>query len=162
MFKSCGLLSARELEITDAEDAMTILERIRSKEWSAKEVTIAFCKRATIAHQMINCLMDCDFEGAIKRASELDDHLAKTGKVVGPLHGLPVSLKVRSHLFCFVKDPTTKGSQDLTAVKGMRYSIGFAVWGECKSDNDALMVQTLRKAGAVVYVKTTMPQTGMV
>ncbi|KIV95041.1 hypothetical protein PV10_02747 [Exophiala mesophila] len=143
VFKSCGLLSDRDLEITDADDVTKILERIRSKEWSAKDVTIAFCKRAAIAHQLVNCLMDIDFEGAIKRASELDDHLAKTGQVVGPLHGLPVSLK------------------DLTAVKGMRYSIGFAVWGDCKSDNDAWIVQSLRKAGAVVYVKTTMPQTGM-
>ena len=30
---------------------------------------------------------------ALKRAAELDTYLAKTGKVVGPLHGLPISLK---------------------------------------------------------------------
>lgn len=32
-------------------------------------------------------------ETALARAAELDDHLRKTGTVVGPLHGLPVSLK---------------------------------------------------------------------
>jgi amidase len=32
-------------------------------------------------------------EKALARAKELDDYLAKTGKVTGPLHGLPVSLK---------------------------------------------------------------------
>jgi amidase len=32
-------------------------------------------------------------ERALKRAAELDEHLKTTGKVVGPLHGLPISLK---------------------------------------------------------------------
>lgn len=33
------------------------------------------------------------FELAVQRAKELDDHLRKTGELVGPLHGLPISLK---------------------------------------------------------------------
>lgn len=32
-------------------------------------------------------------ERALARAAELDAHLKATGKVVGPLHGLPISLK---------------------------------------------------------------------
>jgi hypothetical protein len=42
---------------------------------------------------------------ALARAKELDDIFKKTGKVVGPLHGLPISLKdqfrikVSGHLF---------------------------------------------------------------
>ena len=32
-------------------------------------------------------------ERALKRAKELDEHLKTTGEVVGPLHGLPMSLK---------------------------------------------------------------------
>lgn len=35
------------------------------------------------------------FDLALKRAQELDDYFAKEGKTVGPLHGLPISLKVR-------------------------------------------------------------------
>jgi len=87
-------LTARELEITCVQDAVALLEKIHSKEWSAFEVTVAFCKRASIAQQLVNCLMDIDFEGGIRRAKELDEYLASTGKVVGPLHGLPVSIKV--------------------------------------------------------------------
>jgi amidase len=30
---------------------------------------------------------------ALARAAELDDYFKRTGKVVGPLHGLPISLK---------------------------------------------------------------------
>jgi amidase len=39
------------------------------------------------------------FERAIARAKELDSSLARTGRVMGPLHGLPISLKDQ---FCLV------------------------------------------------------------
>jgi len=52
--------------------------------------------------------MDIDFEGAISRARELDQYLAQNGKLAGPLHGLPVSLKVYSHMLYWY------GQQDLT------------------------------------------------
>jgi amidase len=97
LFRSCGILTERELEITEAEDAVAILGRIHARTWSAEEVAVAFCKRAAIAQQLVNCLMDIDFEGGIRRAKQLDRHLATTGAVVGPLHGLPVSLKVGAH-----------------------------------------------------------------
>lgn len=62
--------------------------------WSAEEVTRAFCKRAAVAHHLVNCLMDVDFSGAIERARELDEFFKRTKTLVGPLHGLPVSIKV--------------------------------------------------------------------
>jgi amidase len=94
IFKECGLLTDRELEITDIEDATALLQKIHCREWSAVDVAIAYCKRAAIAQQLVNCLIDIDVEGAIARAKQLDEHLASTGKVIGPLHGLPVSTKV--------------------------------------------------------------------
>ena len=36
------------------------------------------------------------FDIALERAQELDDYYSKYGKTVGPLHGLPISLKVFS------------------------------------------------------------------
>lgn len=94
IFASAGILSPREIEITTSQDATTILERIRQRAWSAEEVTRAFCKRAAMAHQLVRCLMDVDFEGAIQQARNLDAYQAESGQVVGPLHGLPISLKV--------------------------------------------------------------------
>ena len=54
--ETCGILSAREIEITSRNDAVDIVKKIRSKEYSAEEVTIAFCKRAAIAQQLVNGL----------------------------------------------------------------------------------------------------------
>ena len=99
------MLSERELEITDAEDCTVILQKLQSKEWSACEVAVAFCKRAAIAQQLVNPLIDIDFEGGMQRAKELDEYLASTGKVVGALHGLPISFKVRRSLWRILEEP---------------------------------------------------------
>jgi amidase len=47
-------LSERELEITESS-VLQLLEHLASGEFSAEEVTTAFCHRATIAHQLV-CL----------------------------------------------------------------------------------------------------------
>jgi Asp-tRNA(Asn)/Glu-tRNA(Gln) amidotransferase A subunit family amidase len=41
------------------------------------------------------CLTETFFGRALQRAKDLDDILSKTGTLVGPLHGLPISFKVR-------------------------------------------------------------------
>ncbi len=49
----CGLLSARELEITAVNEVAVLLNKLATGEWSSVEVTTAFCKRAIIAHQLV-------------------------------------------------------------------------------------------------------------
>jgi len=53
-----------------------------------------------------NCLTEMFIEDALARARSLDDHLSKTGETVGPLHGLPVSLKDQ---FCVAGYETVMG-----------------------------------------------------
>ena len=64
------LLSVRELQITETEDVDVLLEKLAAAEWSAVEVTTAFCKRAVVAHQLVRSLllcMDRRFEDAHER-----------------------------------------------------------------------------------------------
>ncbi|OQV08955.1 hypothetical protein CLAIMM_13151 [Cladophialophora immunda] len=91
--RSCSLLSQRELDITEKHDSVALLEKIHAREYSSVEVTRAFCKRAAIAQQALNCLTEIFFDQALERAAYLDDHLDRTGKPLGPLHGLPIALK---------------------------------------------------------------------
>lgn len=49
----CGLLTARELEITETVDVDVILRKLSAAEWSSVEVTTAFLKRATVAQQLV-------------------------------------------------------------------------------------------------------------
>lgn len=91
-----GILSPLELEITDIDDAAIIVERVASRRYTAVQVAEAFCKRASIAQQTANCLTVTMYEQALERARWLDEYMEKEGRPVGMLHGLPVSLKVRS------------------------------------------------------------------
>lgn len=54
---TCGILTSRELHITSDHDAVDLVDKIRSGLFSAEEVTIAFCKRAAIAQQLV-CLKE--------------------------------------------------------------------------------------------------------
>ena len=51
---TCGLLTPRELKITETTNVDIILENLRTTEWSSVEVTTAFYKRAIIAHQLVS------------------------------------------------------------------------------------------------------------
>jgi Asp-tRNA(Asn)/Glu-tRNA(Gln) amidotransferase A subunit family amidase len=44
----------------------------------------------------------------------------------------------------------------------MRETIGFTSRADNVATEDAAAVKAIRKAGAIIYVKTTMPQIGMV
>ena len=84
------------------------------------------------------------FDDAIQRAKQLDDHFKRTGKTVGPLHGLPVSLK------------------DNFNITGKTSATGFCAWADEPMQKDSTIVQILRELGAVAYVKTNVPTAMMI
>jgi amidase len=53
---TCGLLDETESRITSDYDATALLEKLRARVWSVEQVTVAFCKRAAIAHQLVSSL----------------------------------------------------------------------------------------------------------
>lgn len=90
----CGILNSLDIEITDIDDAEILAARIAKKVYTAVQVVEAFCKRASIAQQCVACLTELMYDAALDRARELDEYLMRTGKTMGMLHGVPVSLKV--------------------------------------------------------------------
>lgn len=50
---TCGLLTGRELNITESKDVTVLLGQIARAEYSALEVATAFIKRAVIAQQLV-------------------------------------------------------------------------------------------------------------
>lgn len=91
--RDSGVLTPAELEITENTDMRVTQAKIASKEWSSVAVVTAYCKRAAIAQQLIGCLTEIFFNRAIARARELDKYLEREGKTIGPLHGIPISVK---------------------------------------------------------------------
>lgn len=51
--RRCGILSPKQIEITENYDATALLEHIHSQKLSSYEVTEAFCIRAAIAQQVV-------------------------------------------------------------------------------------------------------------
>ncbi|RDW68182.1 hypothetical protein BP6252_09578 [Coleophoma cylindrospora] len=89
-----GILSSEELEWIELNnDATFLVKKLASSAITSSQLVLAFCKRAAIAHQLSNCLTEILFHEALIRAKQLDEQFAKTGKVVDPLHGLPISVK---------------------------------------------------------------------
>ncbi|KAI3619150.1 general amidase [Moniliophthora roreri] len=138
----CGLFTPLELEITTSP-VETLLSNLSEGKWSSVEVTTAFCKRAAVAHQLVNCLTEIFFHKALKRAAELDEYYKRTGKTVGPLHGLPISFK------------------DQINVKGVETTMGYVSRVGKVAQKNAVLVEILVSLGAVPYVKTNSPQTVM-
>jgi amidase len=137
-------LTLKESEIVHL-DACGLVDKLATSEYTAVEVLTAFCKVAVASQDLTNCLTEIFFEEGLDRARQLDEHLSRNGKVVGPLHGLPVSVK------------------DHILVKGHDGATGYASWAyKSYADRDAAVVRILREAGAIIYVKTANPQTLLV
>lgn len=135
-------LSARDVTITEALPSF-ILRMASTGAWTAEEITSAFINRTIIAHYLTNPLTEVLFERGHRRAQELDQYRTTHGKTVGPLHGLPISLK------------------DVFDIKGVDTTEGFVAWcGRQPTRSDAL-VEKLEEAGAIIYCKTNIPQTLM-
>ena len=89
------VLSPREVEIVEL-DVTGLAGAISKKQYTAAEVTEAYLKSAAAAHSATNCLAWFDVNAARERAKWLDEEMERNG-VVGPLHGVPMSVKGSSY-----------------------------------------------------------------
>lgn len=109
-----------------------------------------------------NCLTETFIERALQRAREVDDYFKTHGTVIGPLHGLPISLKDQ---FCLKGLETIMGAQNISCsrspslLRSTTISVGYAGWIGRVSDSDSVLVEILYECGAVPFVRTNVPQT---
>ncbi|OJJ50111.1 hypothetical protein ASPZODRAFT_89951 [Penicilliopsis zonata CBS 506.65] len=142
--RKSGLLSPLELDLTENYTARELLAQLAAGTVTSVAVTTAFCKRAAIAQQLTSCLTETFFPAALERAQHADDHLKRTGTTLGPLHGLPISIK------------------DCFNVKGLQATIGYvSLLAVPPATANSAIVDLLLDLGAVLYVKTNIPQTMM-
>ncbi len=134
-------LSTSEIRITESYTVPSLLQAILGGILSAEEVATAFSHRAAIAHQLTNCLTEPLFDSAITRARYLDSYLARHKRPIGPLHGLPVSVK------------------DTFNIAGVDSSIGLAFLCHKPAPSNAPLVDLLLSLGCVIIAKTNVPQT---
>ncbi|KAI1099659.1 amidase [Jackrogersella minutella] len=132
-----------DLSVVDIDDISKLVSRIASGELSSEDVTKAYIRSAITAHNQTNCLTEILFKDALAQARELDDYQIKHGGIIGPLHGVPMTLK------------------DQFDVKGYDSTIGYVGRTFAPATKDAVLVDMLKKLGAVVLAKTNLPQSIM-
>ncbi|KAI0741896.1 amidase signature enzyme [Daedaleopsis nitida] len=120
--------------------AREIVQRITKGEWTASDVLEAYIARAALAQDITNCLTEVIFSDARAQAKALDAEFASTGRIRGPLHGVPVSFK------------------DVFDVSGYDTTMGFSARAYKPCFEDAQVVSLVRQAGGIPIAKTNVAQ----
>jgi len=121
--------------------ASEMARRLRARDLSAREVMQAHLDRIAQCNPRLNAIVTLDAERAMAAAWRADESLAR-GAEPGPLHGLPVAHK------------------DLALTRGMRTTFGSPLYRDFVPDQDSLIVERLRAAGAIALGKTNTPEFG--
>jgi aspartyl-tRNA(Asn)/glutamyl-tRNA(Gln) amidotransferase subunit A len=114
---------------------------IRSKQVSPVEVVDAVLARVERLGPTLNCFAAVTAEEA-RDAAVAAEVAVMTGEALGPLHGVPVSIK---DLLFTRRVPTTGGSR---------------LFADHVPEEDAVAVERLKGAGAIIIGKTTTPEFG--
>ncbi len=121
--------------------AADLARSIAARELSATEVMEAHLARIDRVNPAVNAIVTLLPDEA-RRGAEAADAAVARGDALGPLHGLPVAHK------------------DLTWTKGIRTTFGCRAFEHFVPDEDALIVERLRSAGAITVGKTNTPELG--
>jgi amidase len=76
-----------------SHDATSLALHVAARTYTAVRVVQAYARTAAIAQQATNCLTDYFVDEAMERARWLDEEMERRGGVVGPLHGVVISVK---------------------------------------------------------------------
>ena len=135
----------RDIHMTGNEicylTATEIRDKIRNRDLSAVEVMEAHLTQIEKVNPTVNAIVTLHPDQALDGAKAADAAISN-GEFLGPLHGLPTAVK------------------DLTLTKGMRTTFGSPIYKDNVPDRDAIIVERIKKAGAIIIGKTNTPEFG--
>jgi amidase len=124
-------------------DATTLSRRIATRAMSCRELMQASLARIAALNPVHNAIVSLrDPEALLAEADARDAALAR-GERTGWMHGFPVAVK------------------DLSDVQGLPTTRGSPAVGKPIAQADALFVQRMKQAGAIVIGKTNTPEFGL-
>lgn len=112
---------------------------MRRRELSAREVVEAHLARIDEVNPAVNAVVTLCEERAMAEAAAADELLA-SGAEPGPLHGLPIAHK------------------DTHVTGGVRTTFGSPLFADHVPEQDELIVERMRSAGAITIGKTNVPE----
>lgn len=128
-------------EITSCS-AVDLAARLRSRDVSCRTTVEAFLSKIEALDSKINAFCTVAADEALLAADIADQRAATDPSRLGSLHGVPVALK------------------DLTPTSGIRTTRGSRLFAKSVPSQDAILVQRLKAAGAIILGKTNTPEFG--
>lgn len=122
-------------------DAVTLAEKIRTKQISPTEVTEAVLARMEKLNPVLGAFCTPTPDVARQQAKTVESDIM-AGRPVGPLAGVPVGIK------------------DLVETKGIRTTSGSIIYKDYIPTEDDVVVERLKAAGAIIIGKTNVPELG--
>jgi amidase len=122
--------------------ATKLVPMIRRGTLSPLEIVQAVLARLERVNPRLNAYCTVAAEHALEAAKKATVAARRRSARLGPLHGVPVSIK------------------DLTPTKGIRTTWGSKIYADHVPTDDALVVARLKAAGAIVLGKTNTPEFG--
>jgi len=122
-------------------DELTLARLIRDKQVSPVAVVEAVLARIEALQPTVNAFITVTAEEA-RAAARRAEAAVMAGERLGPLHGVPFSVK------------------DLLPTRGVRTTMGSLIFADQVPAEDAVPVRRLREAGAILVGKTTTPEFG--
>lgn len=121
--------------------ATDIRRMIANREISSAELTEFFFQRIDELNPQLNAYLALCPDQAMADARAADEAV-RNGDPLGPLHGVPISVK------------------DLELTKGVTTTMGSAVFRDRVPDIDSVVVERVKAAGAILLGKTNTPEFG--
>lgn len=116
---------------------------VHTRQASSREIVTAFLSRIDECNDTFNAIVSQrPRDEVLREADQADGSLARSGGA-GPLHGLPIAVK------------------DLSATKGLRTTFGSPILADFVPETDSILVERLRRAGAIIIGKTNTPEFGL-
>ena len=113
-------------------------QAIKSAEITSRQLLEAFAARIERINPQLNAVVTLDLDAARVAADEADAAVAR-GEELGPLHGVPVTIK------------------DALETAGLRSTGGAVELHNNVPEQDAGVVRAIKDAGAIVFGKTNLP-----
>jgi len=120
--------------------ATSMAEQIRQKKLSPVELVEAHLAKIARLNPQLNAFVQVDADTALRQA-RVAEHSVTQGQSLGPLHGVPLSIK-----------------SSIDVGGGLRCEAGTKLRAGCVPSPDAPLVARLRKAGAIILGVTNTPE----
>lgn len=123
-------------------NATELAGRIRKREFRCVDATVSVLDRIAAVNPRVNAVVDVMADEALA-AAEAADLALDQGKTAGPLHGVPVTVKIN------------------VDTQGRPTTDGVAARANAVAESDSPLVAHLRKAGAIIVGRSNAPAFSM-